>query len=545
MCTWQLARTAWLWAKAVVGIEYTITPAFRITALLMIVGLLAAVLYRVGGNRLGMRLVEVLRSLRAPALVLALLATGITAARPPEFLRHLADGPAATNASLPDIYLITLDTLTAIDANVCDKNGDSVMPRLRAFASGSHCFDRFYTSSNFTTPTVATMETGLQPWSHFATQPDATVIEAQRSHTLPRALAAIGYRTHSITDNLLASPRHRGTYDSYHSTEFAHTTLAGNILREAMTVLPRTQLPKLVAAAMSFRDVFETHLHGEANPYDSRRTYQAVFKLLEREAGRRPQFIWAHSLPPHSPYLPPPQTKYRLLPKGELERWQDLLPDNITYAPAQQPLVDKHRLRYRELIMASDEWLGDFLDELQRRGKLDAALVIVTSDHGESFEKGYYGHAGPMLHDAVTRVPLIVKLPGQRTGQIVDTVSGQADLAPTIIDLAGAGPLPHAEGRSLRPMLDGKALPPRPVYTMSMERQSRFRPLQHGRFAVIDGDFKYEMELDGAHSALFDLRADPSETRDVSALHTQTAKRLQTLIRLQIGNAERVRAQAR
>ena len=188
---------------------------------------------------------------------------------------------------------------------------------------------------------------------------------------------------------------------------------------------------------------------------------------------------------------------------------------------------------------------GRLPDELERQGRLDKAIVIVTSDHGESFEKGYYGHAGPMLHDALTRVPLVIKLPGQRHGQTVQRPVGQADLAPTLIDLVGAPALPHAEGKSLRPLLQGQPRPERPAFTMSMERQSRFRPLQHGRFAVIDGDFKYEMELDSAHSALFDLRADPSETRDVSALHTQTAKRLQTLIRLQIGNAERVRAQAR
>ena len=292
--------------------------------------------------------------------------------------------PSSVRGS-PDIIVIMLDTLAMADADACNPNS-ATMPRLAAFAGGASCFTRFYASSNFTTPTTSTFESGLLPWSHFATQPDAKMAPHTRGHNLADVLKSQGWRTHSITDNLLGSPRHRGTFAAYSSSGFAHTTLYGNWFREAMTVFPDTALPRLAATAVSFLGSFDMALHGHDSPYVSERTYEAMLALMQREPRDRPMFLWALTLPPHSPYLPPPQTKYRLLPPGDLETWRQMMPDNIEYGPRAQPLVDKHRLRYRESMMAADASLGAFLDQLENSGRLRNAIVVITSDHGESFE---------------------------------------------------------------------------------------------------------------------------------------------------------------
>lgn len=542
ICIWQTLRTAWMWVKAVTGFEYAITPTLRLAAVALLLAVLVVAVRRWSLGALLVRVRQGVGSLRGPAIALAAAAATWTLVWPPELLKHATStGTPRAGADDPrsDVFLISLDTLAAVDADAC--HSDALMPRLHAFAQGASCFTRLHASSNFTTPTVATMETGLLPWSHFATQPDASIAPWERPHTLATRLVERGYRVHAITDNLLASPRHRGTQAGYHSTDFAHTTLFGNVVREAMTAWPNSQLPRLAAAAISFVGAFDMHVHGADNPYDSRRTYEAALTRLADEKALRPDvplMIWAHSLPPHSPYLPPPQTKYRLLAPGQLERWQDMLPDNIEYRPQQQAVVDQHRLRYRELMMASDIWLGDFLDELRRQGRLDAALVIVTSDHGESFEKGYYGHAGPMLHEALVRVPLIVKLPGQREGRVINEVVSQADLAPTVLDIVGAAALPAAEGRSLRPVLEGAPLGPEPVFSMSMERQSRFGRLAHGRFAIVDGHHKFERDVDTGRTRLFDLEADPAEKDDVASRLPQIAARLDALLGTRLLAAE-------
>ncbi|MFX5023892.1 hypothetical protein ABTC42_19760, partial [Acinetobacter baumannii] len=80
--------------------------------------------------------------------------------------------------------------------------------------------------------------------------------------------------------------------------------------------------------------------------------------------------------------------------------------------------------------------------------------------------------------EAVVRVPLVIKLPGQRQGRVVSTPVSLADIVPTIVDVLGLPAMPGLDGRSLRPALLGDALPAQPVFTMAMERQSRFRPIR-------------------------------------------------------------------
>ena len=542
VCAWLAARMAWQWVRSIAGIDWLVTQEVRAVSVVLLASALAWGLWRLGLHNAVARVATALASpWRVAAATLALGLVPL-ALQPPALL-WAPSPPTVTGAPArgADIFLISLDALAAADADACNP-ASATMPRLAQFAQGASCFTRFYTASNFTTPTASTMETGLLPWSHFATQPDAKMTHGTRGHTLAAVLQAQGWRTHSVTDNLLASPRHRGTFAAYTSSGFSHTTLYGNWFREALTVFPDTALPRLVAMAVSFLGAFDMVLHGAQSPYDSERTYAELRALLAREGRAARLFVWAHTLPPHSPYLPPPSTKYRLLPKGELETWRDMLVDNIAYAAPAQPLVDKHRLRYRESIMAADASLGAFLDELQRQGRLENALVIISSDHGESFEKGFYGHAGPLTHDALIRVPLVVKLPGQKIARALDMPVSQADLAPTLLDLAGAPPLPRAEGRSLRDALEGRPMQTVPVFAMTMERQSRFKPLHRGHYVLIDGDDKLTLTLDPtaagpAAVTLHNLRADPAELNDIAPAQGPRVAAMESLLRQRIAKA--------
>ena len=558
---WHTLRMAWQWLRTVAGLDLLITQELRLLAVALLVLGFAALVRRLTVQRLVAAAAATLlaaRPLAAGVLLLGALAIAYT---PPTVLWHdigLAQTVAPSNlpsqtaqpvpGRRPDVLVISLDAVSALDAEVCNP-ASAHMPRLAAFAQGATCFDRFYTASNFTTPTTSTMESGLLPWSHFATQPDAKMAHGTRQHTLARVLQQAGWQTHFVSDNLLASPRHRGTFAAYDSVGFAPTTLYGNGFREALTVFPDTALPRLAATAMSFLGALDMVLHGDQSPYESERVYSELRQLLAPVAAgqpRQPLFVWAHTLPPHSPYLPPATTRYRLLPKGELEVWQDFLPDNISYRPAQQGLVDKHRLRYREAMMAADAALGDFLDELKRQGRLQHMLVVITSDHGESFEKGFLGHAGPLTHEALIRVPLVIKLPGATQGRVVTQPVSQADLAPTLLDWLGQPPLPQQEGRSLRPVFQGNTLAEAPVFSMTMERQSRFLPLTQGHFVMIDGPYKLTLRLPlpqtrDAASTLFNIVEDAAETHNLVSAQPERAASMQQALMTRLAAAEQRR----
>lgn len=540
---WQFGGAAWAWLRAVAGPGLAIGPQARVAVAMLLLALIALLIWKRRLGPLLARLVPTLASLR-PALWLALpLAALALLVAPPRLLRDApAAPPLAARDDRPDIYLITIDTLAADDAQVCG-DGPTLMPRLRALAQRSSCFSRHYSNGNFTTPGTSTLETGRLPWHHWGVQIVAKIAGARHSHHLAEQLRQSGYETSSVSANILASPRHHGTHEGYTSQRIESSSAIGDRPRIALTWFPDTTLPYWLSAIVPFLDTLDVYRHGETHPHDPARVYAHLPRLWQHaEASRRPQFFWLHTLPPHDPYLPPPETRHKLLPAGELERWSQQRGMGV-YAPAEQALVDKHRRRYGESIMGADLALGRLLDELERSGRLDRALIVVTSDHGESFERGFMGHAGDFVHDAVLRVPLVVKIPGQREARHVDAPVSLVDLAPTLLDYAGAPALPVADGRSLRPALEGAALAPRPAFSMAMEQQSRFAPIRRGHYAIVDGPHKLILHLAEDRIELYDVVADPFERTDLAARQPEVAQRLKAALLDEIGRAERQRGE--
>ncbi|MDR7271859.1 arylsulfatase A-like enzyme [Pelomonas saccharophila] len=541
LCVWQFGSASRAWLSQVTGSALTLTATGRLLALVALLAISVLLLRGQRLSRLLARMAALLRGLHGPALLLLGAAAVWLLLHPPRLMTLTPPASGPVGAKRPDVYLITIDTLAAEDAAVCG-DGPTTMPRLRALAARASCFDRHYASSNFTTPSTATMETGALPWTHWGVQIVAKMALGMHGQTLASQLRAQGYEAHSISANLMASPRHHGSDDEYTTQTISPSPSLGLKPRVALSAFPDTTLPFWLSGLIPLLDTLDVHLFPERSPFAPEHTYQAARALLERAAqGQRPQFMWLHTLPPHDPYLPPPSTKYKLLPQGELDRWSQLL-GMTRYVPDQQALIDKHRLRYREAIMGADQALGSFLDELDRRGKLDGAMVIITADHGESFERGYLGHAGEWLHEAVIRVPLVIKLPGQKAGRVVHTPVSLADVVPTVADVLGLPPPPAADGRSLKPALQGDELAQQPVFSMAMEQQSRFRPLRAGHYAVIDGPHKLVLDLGANKTELYDLAADPHERRDLSATDAATAARLRQLLEQRLAAAEKKRA---
>lgn len=537
VCLWQLGGTAWAWFKLNSGASLSITPHVRASIAGILLVLLAWLVWRGAIRVVASALLRLLQSLRPLALALLAAALLMLAWSPPRLIAGpTSPAPARPTAPVKDIFLITIDTLAEGDARVCG-TGPTLMPELRRFAAQATCFSRAYSTSNFTTPSTISLETGALPWHHWGVQIVAKAARPLQDPSLSHRLREAGYRTISFSANILASPRHHGTDTGYDDQRISPTTSLGSQPRILLTRFPDSTLPFWLSSLVPFLDTLDVYLHGSKHPYPPELTYEPALAAIRAQASA---FAWIHTLPPHDPFLPPASTRGKLLPGDDLSRWSQQL-GMTAFSDSQQALVQKHRLRYRESVMGADEALGRFLAQLQQAGRLDDALVIVTSDHGESFEHGYLGHAGDILTDDVLRVPLIVKLPGQRLGRQVDTPVSLADVAPTITDFGGAAPLPRADGRSLRPALEGAPLPARPVYAMAMERQSRFAPLQRGRYAVIDGTLKLVLDRAAGTQQLFDLAVDAGERRDLTAERPQDAQRLRQLLEAQLGEADAAR----
>lgn len=156
-----------------------------------------------------------------------------------------------------------------------------------------------------------------------------------------------------------------------------------------------------------------------------------------------------------------------------------------------------------------DIQLGKVLDRLEEMGELDNTYIVYTSDHGMSI--GRHGLMGKQnLYEHTWRVPFIVKGPGINGGKRVNSNIYLLDILPTFCDLAGITAPETVQGKSFKPVLEGKEDMIRDV--MYGVYAGGTKP---GMRAVKKGDWKlikYDM-MDGAirKTQLFNLKENPNE----------------------------------
>ncbi|MEQ1894969.1 MAG: sulfatase, partial [Planctomycetota bacterium] len=123
----------------------------------------------------------------------------------------------------------------------------------------------------------------------------------------------------------------------------------------------------------------------------------------------------------------------------------------LELTPADRAAVVDH---YDASILSADAYLGEFFAALRTLGLYERALIVVTSDHGESLgERGLYGHGGLQLEQLF--VPLIIKPPRHWNleARVIDEPVELVDLHPTLLAFAGIAPPEDLDGRSLVPTL--------------------------------------------------------------------------------------------
>jgi len=445
-------------------------------------------------------------------------------------------GKSVAASRLPDIYLITIDALRASDMSVYGYNRPTT-PNLQRFAERSFTFEYFFANSNLTTPTTTSIETGRLPWSHRVFQLGGFLRGSEQAETLGALLQQRGYYTAMISSNFFASPFHRRTQASYDAVEFPqpqnvtgkwlrYTNLAG---LNTLYTLSGPLLKRLSGFMLCLDILFEKNVY----PSPPRAVFQRARGLEERPDIEQPRFTWMHIYPPHDPYLPPEPFRNMFLPSNGLTTAYEFVKVENTNLPAGVSAVEL-RARYDEMVAYADCEVGAFLDWLNQSGRLDRSLVIISADHGESFEHGWYFHAGPYLYNGLIRVPLLIHLPGQGRSERITQIANQADLLPTIMDLIGKSGPTWTDGISLKPAMEGHVLPERYVFSMNLEPNRAFSAISKGSVAVIDDEFKYVSYLDSHKEELYRYRTDQFEEHDLLGSEPEVARRMRDVLRVKL-----------
>ncbi|MCD6339356.1 MAG: sulfatase-like hydrolase/transferase [Verrucomicrobia bacterium] len=210
-----------------------------------------------------------------------------------------------------------------------------------------------------------------------------------------------------------------------------------------------------------------------------------VLEFLERRAAsgdRKPFLIYFGFSHPHDPRNAPPElaAKYGASNEGPPARPNPKappLPPN--YLPAHpfphghpglrdeervqgvgkrrdEATVRNERGRYYACIENIDRQIGRVLQKLKAMGELDNTYIFFTADHGIAV--GRHGLMGKQnLYEHTWREPFIVRGPGIRPGSRASGFIYLLDVLPTLCDLAGIRTPPTVEGKSFRPVLEGRA----------------------------------------------------------------------------------------
>ncbi len=394
----------------------------------------------------------------------------------------------------PNVVLISLDTLRA-DHLGCYGYYRDTSPNIDEFAEDAFLFENAIAPSTWTLPSHVSVFTGLPVCVHQSGI--STLVMAGRETTLAELARQHGYITAAYTEGVL---------------------VRSNIgFAQGFDLYSDGDMPSTPPLAPGFAE----------------KTFGDALQWI-KEYRNLPFLLFVHTYQTHGPYTPPGRfaSMFDSDYMGPVGR--------SIFVARRKGFTDADKTHFKALydgeIAYTDEVVGNFLNELRRMGVLDNSVVIVFSDHGEEFwEHGGVGHAHA-LYDEQLRVPLIVRLAGQRhtTGRVKREVC-LTDLYATVVEILGIDHDCPPDSMSLLPLMEGKE--PGGRYdrktVLSEIREvgpeaflhAGDRPL--GKFqmrAVRTDDEKYISSEKWQTEEFYDLRADPGEKDNIA---TQSQSRLE------------------
>jgi arylsulfatase A-like enzyme/Tfp pilus assembly protein PilF len=345
-----------------------------------------------------------------------------------------------------NVLLITIDTLRSDYVGYAG-SGKVKTPHLDRLAAEGVSFTRTRSPVPLTLPAHASILTGAYPPAH-GVRVNGRDRLSEENETLAEILKEKGYTTAAFVSAFV--------------------------------------LDRRFGLAQGF-DVYDDQLSTDVRlleNIDAERNAAAVQSSFSGWLSRQPPepfFAWLHVYDPHAPYAAP--EPYR----GQY---------------ATDP--------YAAEVAYTDAMIGRALEDLESRGLLERTLVAVVGDHGEGLgEHGEDTHS-VLIYNSTLSVPFLLYAPGLiEGGGRVDAVTRTVDLAPTLLDYLGLEKT-LAQGRSLRPLIEGSEMEEAPVYGESLYASvhlgwSELRALER------DG-FRY---IDAPGPELYDLGADPGERENL------------------------------
>ncbi|HSB02462.1 MAG TPA: sulfatase-like hydrolase/transferase, partial [Anaerolineales bacterium] len=476
------------------------------------------------------------------------------------------------NGGKPNILIFVFDAMSAQHLSLYGY-ARKTTPNLEKFAEHASVYHRHYSAGNFTTTGTASMLTGMYPWTHraftFRGMVERTLAERNLFHLIGNEYTRLAFTQNQWADILLSQfdmdleshlpcdaysqadltlfqsgdlPRDRAM-DYYVFQDFLSLRTLEPHPFPGSLLIGSAELSKVLTSDRN-NNISAEYPRGLPNVYDF--SYENASIL-----GGIGQLV-QDSLPQSSPYLGYFHLWSPHGPYNARKEFVGIFQDDLKFpSKPRHPLAGddfseeetrRNHLEYDELIAELDAEFGRVISDLESSGVLQNSYVIVTSDHGELFERGEIGHASALMYAPVTQIPLLISAPGQQARTDFHSLTSNLDLVPTLAQIAGQETPDWAEGRLL-PGFGGSEDASRSIFSMVAKDNAAFRPIQHGTFALMKGPHElffftgYPDHPDAFE--LYNLQEDPDELQDLFSKDINTASQMKDELLEAINTANR------
>lgn len=467
-----------------------------------------------------------------------------------------------------NILIIVFDAFSAYNISLYGYERQTT-PNISRLAQRAIRYHNHFAGGNFTTPGTASLLTGVLPWTHRAINLKGNVLDRFMAQNIFEAFPG-HYRT-AYSHNPLANriltqlaggidrliPRESLYLESY-------DTLVSSLFKndDDISSISWIRAMKVNEEGIAY-SLFLSHLYetlqdkqiesliprfprgipsiSQVNPYLLETAVNSVAERLKILP--QPFLGYFHFMPPHQPYRTSAEFYNTFKNDGftPVEKPVDILAKQQRIAS--QPSLDGLRTEYDEFILYCDDEFDNFFNELESSGILDNTWLILTSDHGEMFERGIFGHDTRVLYQPVVRIPLLIFEPGRTEGMDIYTPTSAVDVLPTMAHLAGQDPLPWVEGVVLPPFSSVNTN--RNIYMVQAIDSNPEAPLTQASVSLVRENYKlhyyfgYDETSGEDFVKLFDIQSDPEELFDIASSKPDTSSELLNELKTKLAEADK------
>ena len=434
----------------------------------------------------------------------------------------------------PNILWIVMDTVRA-DHLSCYGYYRNTTPNIDKIASEGTLYENAISTAPWTTPSHASMLTGMFPSKHGV---DAEWARLEGDfQTIAEVLRLNSYKTFGYSNNQYFSPKQNLSQGFSTFVTTPHGLLeAGSELADYLKV-------------SDFKRKIYNHLLMNEGDEGTKRTNKVVKRwIADAHQARTPFFLFINYMEPHHPYHPPrdyvmPYSKEEGVSYKEA---MSVSSNGWDYMAGKLEITDEDfdiiLARYDGEYSYLDFKMGQLFDYLRELNIMDNTVLIITSDHGENFGEHHLMSHTLCVYDTLIHVPLIIRYPKSfEAGLRVNEQVQLTDIFPTILDIVGINwdgeeelqgysLLRDREKRPLKFAIAEFAFSFNPCQIM-LNRNSKFDISSYVRRlkTVRTDEYKYIWASDG-QDELYNIRLDPAELENIIEAEPGKAEELKALL---------------